>query len=377
MTPPLRLLAVEPWLGGSHERFLGAWTRRSRHQVEVVGLPPRHWKWRMEAAAHTLARRVARGERPDAILASDFLDVARFRGFLPPDWARVPVVLYLHENQLTYPARDGSGEDERDLSFGFANLLSCLAAERVVFNSEHHRQELTRAALELCARLPRPGPRAELARALERAQVVPVGIELEDLPLGPGAPPGAPLRVAFNHRFEHDKDPATFLRAVLAARAASTGALELVLFGERFGDLPPEVPELLARAGDAILRSGFEPDRARYAAGLGQCDLVVSTARHEFYGLALLEGIATGCAPLAPRALAYPEVLAGPLASGLYDDPSELARRLTEAATDPAPLRDPARRAERRAALAEHAASRTAERLDRCCEEVAARVAAP
>jgi len=331
----------------------------------------------MEAAAHTLARRAARLQRPDAVLASDFLDVARFRGFLPPDWARVPIVLYFHENQLTYPAREGTGEVQRDLGFGFANLLSCLAAERVLFNSEHHRAELTRAALELCARLPRPGPRAELARALERAQVVPVGIELEELPLGPGAPPGAPLRVAFNHRFEHDKDPAAFLRACLAARAASGRALELVLLGERFGDLPAEVPELLARAGNAILRSGFEPDRARYAEALGCCDLVVSTARHDFYGLALLEGVATGCAPLAPRALAYPEVLAGPLASGLYGGPDELARRLTDAAADPAPLRDPARRAGRRAALAEHDAARTAERLDRSCEELAARVAAP
>ena len=37
----------------------------------------------------------------------------------------------------------------------------------------------------------------------------------------------------------------------------------------------------------------------------------VSTARHEFYGLAVREAIAAGCHPLLPRRVVYPELADG------------------------------------------------------------------
>lgn len=371
----LAVLAVEPWLGGSHARFLETWRARSAHDVAVIGLPARHWKWRMQGGAFALARRAARAGRacPDVVLASDYLDLARFRGYLPPAWAGVPAVLYLHESQLTYPGGPGADDVARDETYGFANVLSCLAADAVVFNSAYHRETFAAAARELVRRLPRPRPAAALDAALDAARVIGPGVELEALPLGPGAPSGAPLRVAFNHRWEHDKDPVAFLSAAAAVRGVG-GALEVVLLGQGFGEEPEEVAPLAGALGDAVLHRGYAADRSEYARLLGGCDLAVSTARHELFGIALLEAVAAGCTPLAPRALSYPEVLPESLhGAALYEDAADLARRLARAARDPRPLRDPARRARMREAAAPHDARRTARELDALCDELAAR----
>ena len=225
----LQPLAIEPWLGGSHQRFLETWARHSSHRIQVMGLPGRHWKWRMEGAAFTLAHRCreAAVPAPDLIFASDYLDLARFRGFLPPEWTGIPVVYYLHENQLTYPVRDLAAQDNH---YGFSNILSCLAADRILFNSQYHKDAFAAAATALLEALPRPSPRAELRAALAGAQIAAPGIETEGTLLGPGAPQGAPLRVLFNHRWEHDKQPREFLEAVL--RVKQEHEVEVVMLGQ-------------------------------------------------------------------------------------------------------------------------------------------------
>ena len=58
----------------------------------------------MRAAAAWFADRL--NEQPPAaglILTTGFLNVADLRGLLRPPLDRLPVVLYMHENQLTYP----------------------------------------------------------------------------------------------------------------------------------------------------------------------------------------------------------------------------------------------------------------------------------
>jgi glycosyltransferase involved in cell wall biosynthesis len=370
----LRILAVEPWLGGSHRRTLESWQRHSAHEVEVLGLPDRHWRWRMRDGARALAAQLAGRPPPDVLWASDYLDVPSFYGFLSGDWSAVPLVLYFHENQLTYPRAPGAAppDPERDRHFAYTHVLSCLRAARVVFNSEFHRREFGTAVTQFLRALPSGAPRASMAARLEEAAVVGPGVELVEVPLGEGPAAGAPLSIAFPHRWEHDKDPAAFLEAVLQAaeRGLGRAGFALYLCGERYAELPPGVAERLARLGQHVATDGYQESFAEYAAVLGRCDVVVSTARHEFFGMAVVEAMAAGCAPLLPDRLSYPDLLGPEHASRLCREPPELVEALLAAAGDRDALRRPEARSVWRALAARHDAPGAARALDRICSGV-------
>jgi len=312
----------------------------------------------MRAGAWELARRIEDAAPPDALFVSDYVDLPSLYGFLPPAWADVPALLYFHENQLTYPGQEG--EKEPDFHLGFTNILSCLRAGAVVFNSVWHHADFREAALELLAQLPKPNPRSALLERLDDAAIVSPGVDTGAIALGPGSE--GPLRVAFNHRWEHDKDPRAFLSACVEA-ALDESCFELVLLGERFSATPPGLEPLLSELASQVVHEGFAPDRATYASLLGSCDVVASTARHEFFGMAVAEGLAAGCTPLVPNRLSYPEVLGVDLSHYLYED-GELVTRLTQLAQDPAAIRAEDHRAGMRARAIHWGAGATCDRLD-------------
>jgi len=360
----LDVLALEPWLGGSHAVFLESWATRSRHRIRFVGLKARHFRWRMRAGAWELARGLEGESPPDALFVSDYVDLPALYGFLPPEWSRVPALLYFHENQLTYPGQEG--EQEPDFHLGFTNILSCVRAAAVAFNSAWHLDDFREAAIELLAQLPKPNPRVALLERLDEAALVSPGVDTDNITLGPGG--DGPLRVAFNHRWEHDKDPRAFLSA--CAEAIEAGSeLELLLLGERFSASPPGLEPLLSELAPHIIHEGFAPDRATYATLLGSSDVVASTALHEFFGMAVAEGLAAGCTPLVPNRLSYPEVLGDELSGYLYSE-GELATRLAELAGDPLAARTQERRAGLRARAARWGVSETCDRLDELVEAI-------
>ena len=99
----MRILALEPYYGGSHKAFLDGWSQASRHPWTILSLPAYKWKWRMRHAAVTFAdqvrRRLAQGERWDLVFCCDMLNLAEFLGLAPKEVRDLPSVTYFHENQ--------------------------------------------------------------------------------------------------------------------------------------------------------------------------------------------------------------------------------------------------------------------------------------
>ncbi|MEO0974082.1 MAG: DUF3524 domain-containing protein, partial [Pseudomonadota bacterium] len=303
----LRILYLEPFDGGSHAAFTRTLTEGLDAHWHVLTLPGRHWKWRMRGAAvhFALDHREALARPYDVILASAFTPLAELRG-LAPTLARTPALLYFHENQLAYPAQ-ARQTAERDFHFGFTQLTSALAAQRCVFNSDYNRRSFLDVGAEWLARMPDAVPTEWIRRIAERSVVTGYPVLFpadgaardapspEDLALGP--------ILLWNHRWEHDKDPESFF-AALDALASKGVPFRVIVCGERYRASPAVFDPARTALGSRVLHWGYAPTLARYHELLARSHVVVSTARQEFFGVSVLEAVASGARPLVPDRLA-------------------------------------------------------------------------
>ena len=304
-------------------------------------MSPRFWKWRLHGGAVTIARKalqaIEEGFVPDVIFASSMVNVPAVLALARSRLHGVPVLFYLHENQLTYPLRP---DEHRDLAYGYVNYLSCLAADKVVFNSEFHYKEFMRALPGLLRTFPDYTHLATVQEIHSKSSVLHLGMDLQahdmyaddysDHRWGPAMP--SPV-VLWNQRWEYDKNPEEFFN--IMNRLDDAGLrFRLILAGKHFEEQPYAFEEAFERYAERILHYGYAEDFEEYSRLLHRADLVVSTAIHEFFGIAMMEAIYCGCHPLLPDRLSYPELVPESLhrpllhAPVLYKDYDELYRIL-------------------------------------------------
>ncbi|MBM65156.1 MAG: hypothetical protein CMH55_02855 [Myxococcales bacterium] len=271
-------------------------------------------------------------EWPSHLLVTDMMDLSRLRG-LCPELANSHCTLLMHENQLSYPR---PAADREDLHLGLININSCLAADRIWWNSCHHRDEFLQHLEKLSAALPEQGLEGLAHEILIRGQVLGLPLDLEEFTRfrREDRAPG-PLRIAWNHRRDQDKGAAEVLH--LLADLADEGLdFELMLFGERFRRQPEGIDHGLVRLEARVIHDHYVPVRSDYLDRLAQADVLLSTSKQENFGLSVAEGVQLGLWPLLPNGLCYPEFI--PKAHHgdcLYQDARELKALIVAAASQP------------------------------------------
>ncbi len=337
----MKVLALEPWYGGSHRNFVDGLIRNSRHEYQLVTMAARFWKWRLQGGAQTLARKsrqvIADGFQPEIILASSMVNVPAFLALVRREIGNIPVIYYVHENQLTYPLPT---EEARDLSYAYINYLSCLAADQIVFNTEFHYNEFIRALPGLLRVFPDYTHLHTVSEIRAKSRVMHLGMDLQahaHYASTTESSDGPPI-VLWNQRWEYDKNPGAFFR--LMNRLDDAGCrFRLILAGKRFEEQPSEFDVAFERYAERILHYGYAENFEEYSRLLHRADLVVSMAIHEFFGIAMLESIFCGCHPLLPNRLSYPELIPSNLhrpllhAPILYESEEELFSILKEMLT--------------------------------------------
>lgn len=296
-----------------HETLTGLfpdieWTR--------LTLPPRHFRWRVRGNSLSWAWQYGERlrEEHDFLLTTSMTDLAALRGFVP-ELARLPTAVYFHENQFAYPVseRQSSSAGPQIL-----NLYTALCADRLIFNSEYNRDTFFDGVEAFLRRMPDAVP-PDLMRKLPPARVIPVPLPdtLFRREAGDQRSAGddAVLTVAWNHRWEYDKGPGLLLD-LTRELIRRDFPFRLHVVGQQFRRRPPELDRLRERLEEHYHRHGLEPgefghidSREDYLSLLAGSHVVLSTALHDFQGLSMLEAMALGCAPLAPRKLVYPEYL--------------------------------------------------------------------
>jgi glycosyltransferase involved in cell wall biosynthesis len=277
---------------------------------------------------------VAEHGPPDMVLATSMLDLAGLLGLLRRELTGVPAALYLHENQITYPAVSRTKEQ----SFhGLVTWASLLAADRVAANSAFHRDELFTALPGLLRSFPDRRHDHLVDDVAAKTTVLPVGVDLERLSPVPPKEDG-PLTILWNHRWDPDKGIGEFLD-VLGDLADDGADFRVLLAGEPFVFQPDQHAAAVARLGDRVVSAGHLPDD-EYVAALHRADVVVSTALQEFFGVSVVEAMFAGAMPLLPDRLVYPERVPEPHRERcLYRGRAGLRRSLEWVIGDPGEAR--------------------------------------
>lgn len=315
----MEILVIEPYRAGSHQAWVEGYARHSRHRVRTLTLPGRFWKWRMHGGAVTLARQfLEQRYRPDVIFATDMLDLSTFLSLTRAETHHIPVALYFHENQLTYPLRRG---EKRDLHYGFINYLSALLADAVFFNSAFHLQSFFDELPRLLKHFPDYNELDTVSQLRAKSEVLPLGLDLRrhDLYSQARVATEVPI-IVWNHRWEYDKNPQQFFQAIYALQEMGLD-FRVVLLGESFRVKPEEFLEAKERLRGRVLQFGYVEDFGSYSSWLWSGDLCISTAHHEFFGIATAEAIYCGCYPILPDRLVYPDLVPEELQTAcLYSD---------------------------------------------------------
>ena len=290
---------------------------------QLIELPGRHFRWRIRGNPLSWLHSLP-ADTPDLLLATSMVDLATLKG-LQPRLARVPALYYFHENQFAYPRSD---QQHSSIDPQMVQLYGALCAERLLFNSAWNRDSFLAGVASLLQRLPDAVPTGITEQLAAKATVLPLAIK----------PINAQARqrdlIVWNHRWEYDKAPQLFADAIAQLIARGT-PFQLALLGARHAKPHSALQQIRTQAAEHILFDGHLP-AAQYAKVLGRAQIAVSTAIHEFQGLAMLEAVSAGAFPLVPDALCYPEQYpthcrypAG--------DASALAERLQQCLADVAP----------------------------------------
>ena len=359
-----RFLFLEPFFGGSHREIAEGLAAASRHRIDLMTMSARFWRWRMSGAALHFARRLPDLSLYDGMVVSGLMSLADLKALAPGP--SPPAAVYFHETQLTYPLSEG---EKPDVASAWTNVTTALCADRVMFNSFAHRESFLEALPGLVRLMPdyRPGWVVEAIRA--RSTVIYPGCSFSREAHETVSEVREPPLIVWNHRWEHDKDPGSFFQALDALDDRGLD-FRAALLGERYRRIPDVFERGLRRHGDRILQFGYVPSRDAYFDWLRRGTVVVSTALQENFGVAVVEAVRSGCLPLLPNRLSYPELIPSSYHSTcLYRDQEDLEEKLSEVVSSPDGF-DSARR-QLREAMARFSWERRIGDFDRMLDELA------
>ncbi|WP_084645034.1 tRNA-queuosine alpha-mannosyltransferase domain-containing protein [Oceanobacter kriegii] len=309
-----RILLLSAYRSDSHAYWADWLTTHLDADWRVLELPGRYFRWRIRGNPLSWMSQLDEllaEWTPDHVLATSMVDVATLKG-LVPGLAGIPVSCYFHENQFAYPVGEGQ---HASIDPQMVQLYAALAADEVLFNSEFNRQSFLDGVSALLKKLPDCVPEGVVEDIDYKSRWLPVPVSMPEPELEDQLDVAVedwratkdfsgPL-ILWNHRWEYDKAPERFL-AMLKALKQRGVDFRLALLGARPEKTPPALLAIREHFADQVLVDG-KVSRQDYWLWLKRADVVVSTAIHEFQGIAMLEASAMGCFPLVPDDLCYRE----------------------------------------------------------------------
>ena len=304
----MKILIIEPFFTGSHKIWAEDYKKYSSHEVEILYLPGRFWKWRMHGGAITLAKRYQKlNFHPDIIFTTDMLNLPVLQSLIQPT---CPVAIYFHENQFTYPWSEAD-EDvklKRDTHYGFINYSSALSADHLYFNSQYHLDSFFTGLEDFLRQFPDYREIQNVRTIKTKSSVLHLGLDLHKFdPFKSDKNNNEPPLILWNHRWEYDKNPEDFF-AILQDLSQKEAIFNLAILGQEFKHERPCFTQARKNLAQHILQFGYTKSFDEYAKWLWRADIIPVTSNQDFFGGSIMEAVYCNTIPLLPRRLTYPDL---------------------------------------------------------------------
>ncbi|GAB5575640.1 glycosyltransferase-like domain-containing protein 1 isoform X5 [Prionailurus iriomotensis] len=213
---PMSILIIEAFYGGSHKQ-LADLLQEELEDCVLYSLPAKKWHWRARTSAlyfsqnipiseqYRKQRRIFRDKEenyqpelryPWILFASSVLNLTELTA-LRPDLGKLKKILYFHENQLVYPVKKCQ---ERDFQYGYNQILSCLVADVVVFNSVFNMESFLTSIGKFMKLIPDHRPKDLESIIRPKCQVIYFPIRFPDVSrIGAGEEKGNVQTCAYLH----------------------------------------------------------------------------------------------------------------------------------------------------------------------------------
>jgi len=335
----MRILLLSAYDAQSHKYWReGMVAQFPEYDWTQLALPGHHFSWRIRSNSlqWALSERATLDQPYDLIIATSMVDFASLKGFVP-NLANIPSILYFHENQFIYPPSQLTKKPFLDPKI--VTLYAALAADQLVFNSRYNQQTFITGVRALLKQVPEKLP-VDLAQLFEeKSSVLPVPLKPLNISDYMGVNGSAQwptrsnktcLRLVWAARWEYDKGPHLLL-AILRQLKQRKVDFKLCILGQVFRKQPLEFDSIKTEFSSELVQFGFAKSRHQYLSWLAGGDIILSTALHEFQGLAVQEAVQLGCMPVLPNRLVYPQIFASHY---LYDSFPNNHKKESSAAAD-------------------------------------------
>ncbi|WP_395373155.1 DUF3524 domain-containing protein [Marinicella sp. W31] len=321
-----KILLISAYDAASHRYWRESLCAQfSHHQWQQAYLPPRFFSWRQAGNVLSLQQSYTQElqQQYDLIIATSMTNMALLKG-LYPHLSAVPSCLYFHENQFAYPHNDDKNRNLQLIQLN--SIYSALSAHQLLFNSHYNQQTWLQGVDALMHKMPDFKPNDLSKSFAEKSTVLPVPIPVDCVSKPDRR--SKPLTLVWNHRWEYDKGIQQLLWFLRMLKQQQI-AFKIHIIGQVFRQQPEVFDEIHSEFEPHIGHWGFVPERQDYVRILQQSDVVISTALHEFQGLAVMEAVACGCLPLVPDRLAYQEYYPADYRyTSILDDPQAEAQAM-------------------------------------------------
>jgi len=306
----MNILYIEPYYSGSHKRWIDSYQKHSNHNIEILTLPGNKWKWRMHGGAITLANLFMENSNSfDLILCSDFLNLPVFKALCSEKLNHTPIVMYFHENQLSYPwsPHDSDINLNRDLHYHYINYTSSLVSDFNLFNSNYHLNSYLASLEKYLKKMPDFNNFKTIDLISEKSDVLYTGCDLNKFDQHKKNQESKVPLILWNHRWEFDKNPETFFNTLFKLKNNNIN-FELAVIGEQFKEYPKIFDKAKQILETNIVQFGFCESFTEYAQWLWKADILPVTSNQDFFGISIIEASYCETYPLLPERLSYPEL---------------------------------------------------------------------